>query len=202
MNQMIDQFAAIASAAPKTPDEFVRWVSEHPDLQDMRLKLELSHGEVEVSVVNTTFFHARIQMALTLFLGKHIDLRRFALLGADFGVRTPYGVRGPDLTIDRLGARAKDLLAYDPIMVVEVLSKTSVARDFHEKPDEYLEIAGLEAYLVLSQDDALLWIWQKGPTGWERTPEMISGLDKSVMLKPFGIEMPLAAIYGDIDFSA
>jgi Uma2 family endonuclease len=201
MNEMVDQFRAIADAAPKDPDAFVRWVSEHPYLEQMRLKLELSHGEVEVSTINTTFFHARVQTALTMFLGQNIDLKRFAILGADFGVRTPYGVRGPDLTVDRLGARAKDLLAHKPIIVVEVLSKTSVARDFHEKPEEYLEIDGLEIYLVLSQDDARLWIWQKGRDGWERLPQMVAGLDQSVELKPFGVTLPMAAIYGDLEFS-
>ncbi len=75
----------------------MRWVSEHPDLEQMRVKLELSHGEVEVSMINTTFYHAKMQTALTLFLGQHLDLKQYAILGADFGVRTPYGVRGQTL---------------------------------------------------------------------------------------------------------
>ncbi len=85
-------------------------------------------------------------------------------------------------------------------MVVEVLSKTSVARDFHDKPEEYLEIEGLEAYLVLSQDDARLWIWQRSADGFERTPVMLAGLDKSIEIRALGITLPLSAIYGDLDF--
>ncbi len=202
MNEMVDQFRAIANAAPKDPDAFVRWVSEHPDLEQMRVKLELSRGEVEVSMINTTYYHARIQSALMGFLLNKIDLKRFAILGADFGVRTPDGVRGPDLTVDRLGAQRTDLLAHDPIMVVEVLSKTSLARDFHEKPEEYFGISGLETYVVLSQDDARAWIWQRGEEGWPREAEMIAGLDKEIELKALGVKIPLQAIYGDLDLPA
>jgi Uma2 family endonuclease len=201
VNEAVDQLQAIAAAAPRDPDAFVRWMSEHPDLQDMRVRLESSHGEVEASIINTTFAHAKIQSALLGFFHGCLDKSRYELLGADFDVRTPHGVRGPDLTVDRKGGKRRDLLAYAPIMVVEVLSKTSVARDFHDKPEEYLEIEGLEAYLVLSQDDARLWIWQRGESGFARTPEMVAGLDQSIELNAFGVTLPLLAIYGDLDFA-
>jgi Uma2 family endonuclease len=201
MNEAVDQMKAIASAAPREPEAFVRWVSEHPDLERLRLKLELSHGEVDVSVINTTFYHARVQMALAGFLLQQLDKKRFAVLGADFGVRTPYGVRGPDLTVDRLGAKPQSLLAHKPILVAEVLSRTSLSRDFRDKPEEYFDIDGLEAYIVLAQDEPRIWLWQRGKEGWPKEALMVAGLDASFAIDALGVSVSLADVYGDLDFA-
>ncbi len=53
---------------------------------------------------------------------------------------------------------------------------------------------------MLSQDDARLWVWQRGAEGFERVPKMIAGLDQSVDLKALGLSLPLSAIYGDLEF--
>jgi Uma2 family endonuclease len=202
MNEMVDQFRAIADAAPKDPDAFVRWVSEHTDLERLRLKLELSHGKVDVSVINTTRFHSNVIFNLNVLLGRVLDRELYSVHGPDFAVRTPFGIRGPDITIDRAGGSGKDLIANDPIVLIEVASPSSLARDFHDKPDEYFAMSGVQAYLIFAQDDARVWIWQRSGEGWARQSEMVSGTDKEFVINALNITVALKDVYSDLDFSS
>jgi len=87
-----------------------------------------------------------------------------------------------------------------PVLISEVLSPSSVDTDMIEKPVEYGTIPSLEAYVVVSQDMALCWVWErKGETAaFPEKPLRIEGRDYAIALKARGIALPLSEIYRNI----
>ena len=87
-----------------------------------------------------------------------------------------------------------------PLLVVEVLSPSSVARDMNLKLAEYTSLPSLQCYIVASQDEAIVWVWQRDEdTGtFPALPQEISGLDGRIDVRGLGIDPPLAEIYRGI----
>ena len=83
------------------------------------------------------------------------------------------------------------------VLLVEVLSPSSVARDMNLKLAEYTSLPSLQCYVVASQDEAIVWVWQRDEdTGaFPALPQEISGLDGRIDVRSLGIDLPLAEIY-------
>lgn len=56
----------------------------------------------------------------------------------------------------------------NPILVIEVTSKSTEKKDRGVKLDDYLQIATLDEYLIVSHQRSELELWSKGPNGWTR----------------------------------
>ena len=56
-------------------------------------------------------------------------------------------------------------------------------------------LSTLVAYLVLSQDEAKVWVWIRGDSGFTAGSEVIVGGDGVIRIPPLSIELPLAEIY-------
>lgn len=83
--------------------------------------------------------------------------------------------------------------------MVEVLSPSSVARDFVEKCAEYQTFATLEAYIVASQDEAICWIWQRRDDGsFPDCPDEVAGREAMIELTASRISLPMAKIFRGI----
>jgi Uma2 family endonuclease len=71
-----------------------------------------------------------------------------------FGVHTgPSTLRSPDIVVDRAGGCGTDYAATKPVLLAEILSPSSASIDLGDKAAEYLQLPGLAAYIVLSQDE-------------------------------------------------
>ena len=66
----------------------------------------------------------------------------------------------------------------------------------HEKAADYMSLPSLQAYLVASQDEPIVWLWRRGPEGWPAAPEMIEGRNGAVEI--LGVKLELGAIYRGI----
>lgn len=178
----------VHSTAPTDPDAFLRW-NEGRDG-----KYELVNGKVVQDMIRVTRQHARVVQNLMVFLRSALDPARFEVFTVDFGIRTPFGVRYPDLVVDVAGGGAKDLAVIAPVFVCEVLSPSSIATDMVEKPEEYTAIESLQAYLVLSQDEPRGWLWSRGPRGWSK-PAMTEGFKQGIDVSALSVFIPLSPIY-------
>jgi Uma2 family endonuclease len=67
--------------------------------------------------------------------------------------------------VEPVGAEPEGLAKFQPALVVEVLSPASEERDLETKPEEYLALPTLQAYIVASQDEAACLVWMRGPDG-------------------------------------
>ncbi len=69
------------------------------------------------------------------------------------------------MLVEPLGPAGSGYVSVAPTFVAEVLSRSSLETDLHEKADEYTALASLRAYAVLAQDEPRLWLWVRD-AGW------------------------------------
>jgi Uma2 family endonuclease len=179
---------------PTTADEFLRWNEGREG------KREFVKGRVVELMINVTRNHADIATNLILLMRGQLDRREFSVGSADFAVRTPDGIRFPDVYVDRKSpeARGTDLAAVEPVILVEVLSPSSLARDFHDKWNDYRGISSLVHYLVISHEEARVWLTTRSGETWSAI-ESFAGLEEIVFFPGFGISLPLADIYDGVE---
>jgi len=56
----------------------------------------------------------------------------------------------------------------DPTLLVEVTSRTTEKKDRGVKLEDYLQIATLREYLIVSHERRELELWTRSPSGWTR----------------------------------
>ena len=174
---------------------FDRW------LLDQDRKYEWKEGRV-VQMTNVTRGHSRIVRNIARALEARLDIDAWAVVASDFGVEQVGSfVRFPDVLVEPIDAGDMAARRSDKaVLLFEVLSPSSIDTDMLEKPEEYATFATLEAYIVVSQDAAVCWIWQRDPaTGaFPGKPQKVAGRDQSIGLLARGISLPLAEIYRNI----
>jgi Uma2 family endonuclease len=176
--------------APAFPDSdaFLRWNEGREG------RREYVHGRVVEMMVGANKGHARRVRQLARAFEDRLDGTRYEVVTNDVGVRTPAGVRYPDILIDVTGGGDAELAATAPVVIVEVLSPSSLAIDLVEKADEYRALPSLLHYVVLSQNELRLWVWSRTDEGW-RGPEMVEGADGVLALERLGVSLPVRDIY-------
>ncbi|MBS3649747.1 Uma2 family endonuclease [Pseudaminobacter sp. 19-2017] len=157
----------IQSKLPTTPDEFLRWNEGREG------KREFVRGRVVEMMINVTRNHWRLASRLERRLADQLDDRLYDIGTSDFGVRTPDGVRFPDVMVVPFESDGKALVTSSPLFIAEVLSPSSMADDFGPKAQDYLRIASLRYYLVVSQDEYRVWLWERGADRQWLKPTMI-----------------------------
>lgn len=179
--------------APRDPDAFLRWGTTREG------RYELVGGRVFEMMVNVSRGHARVTGFATALLIQLLDRREHQVSSADFGVRTPKGIRYPDVLVDPVSPDRRELASANPILIVEVLSPSSLEVDFVQKRAEYTAIPSLQTYLILAQDEPRAWTWTRGPDGWPEEAEMVEGDEAQVTVPALGVTLPLAFMYLDGD---
>ncbi len=184
----------LQSKMPATPDEFLRWNEGREG------KREFVRGKVAEMMINVTRNHVEIATNLLFAIRRQLDRKQFSVGSADFGVRTPDGIRYPDVFVDRksAGSGGSDLTAIDPLLLAEVLSPSSYARDFVDKLDDYRGIKSLLYYLILSHEEPRVWLSARSGEGWMK-PIEIAGVDSDVDLGLLGVRLSLTEIYDGVE---
>jgi Uma2 family endonuclease len=83
----------------------------------------------------------------------------------------------------------------DPLLLAEVLSDSSVRRDRVDKRAAYSALQSLQAYLILSQQDIEVDVYQRD-NKWER--ERHEGLNSEIQLAAMGLRISLRNVYADV----
>ena len=179
--------------APSDPDAFLVWSSELPREYG---KVELSRGRVTKMQAGVTTGHSKVCTNIVRALLAELDPDLFDLSAAELGVRTPVGIRYPDIMVCPLAESLKALASTNPIFIAEVLSPSTEGNDFGPKADEYKGIATLQTYLICSQEQARVWLWARQPDGsWPAGPEQIGALDREIALGGLDLVLTLPKIY-------
>lgn len=88
----------------------------------------------------------------------------------------------------------------NPIMLVEVLSPSTEIDDRNDKLEEYLQIASLQEYLLISQDKAKIEQYVLKDGDW--VYHSVTGLDGKITLPSINCELSLEDVYLKIEFEA
>ena len=94
------------------------------------------------------------------------------------------------------GASLDTLL--NPTVIVEVLSPSTEAHDRGRKFDFYREIASLRAYVLVSQSEPRVGLFERENGMWRISAA--SGLGADLRIETLGITLALAELYLDVDF--
>jgi Uma2 family endonuclease len=85
-----------------------------------------------------------------------------------------------------------------PVVIAEVLSKSTRRIDEGEKKEAYLTIPTLGVYLLIEQDSPRIVVHRRKGRGFVQ--EVHQGMKAVIPLPEIGIELPLAEIYEDVEF--
>lgn len=168
-------------------------------------RFEFRNGVV-VCLSGGTVEHAAISANIVGHLLNRLAGSSCRAFGADLAVRVPAGppYRYPDASVvcgdvsyTVIDARhAVD----NPVLIVEVLSKSSASYDRGTKFEEYKSIATLCDYLLVEQErPAIVHRSKLDDGGW--VEREVSGLDASVRLPSLGIDLPLGEVYEGLTIS-
>jgi Uma2 family endonuclease len=173
--------------------EFLAWVRSREGRYEFA-------GSRVVMMTGGSRGHSLVVRRLAAMLENRLDAKRWAVFTSDFGVDLgPSTVRYPDVVVDVAGGRLNDLTATAPVLIAEVVSPSSARDDLGATADEYLRPPSLLAYLVLAQDEPWARLWVRGAKGFPPEPAEIRGFDGTVDIPALGIDLPVGAIYADIE---
>jgi len=171
---------------------FYDWLDQqdggHYELEDGKIvRVKVSKG------------HARIVSHFIKALGRLLDPTVWDVVAAEFALEVGVQVRFPDVVVEPAGDE-KALKCEAAKLLVEVLSPSSVGRDFNLKLAEYKTLETLDAYIIASQDEPICWLWRRGTDAADARafpdhPQEIHGRDKAIDVPALGISLPLAEIY-------
>lgn len=146
--------------------------------------------------------HATIPINLGGELRSALRGRGCRVLSSDMKVWAAGAYFYPDLSVVCGPSTHRDpgkTTITNPVAVVEVLSPGTEMKDRGEKFIRYQQIESLRSYLLVSQLEPRVELFERGENGhWDYTT--VIGLTKSVTLSSLGVTVALAEIYDQIDF--
>jgi len=94
-----------------------------------------------------------------------------------------------------------DYVIDDPVLVVEVLSKSTARIDRTEKLREYQYLPNLREYVIVSQHRVQVEVYRHQTAGEEWSKQVYSDLQSQVHFDSIGVRVNLADIYRRVRFS-
>jgi len=94
-----------------------------------------------------------------------------------------------------------DYVIDDPILIVEVLSKSTARIDRIEKLREYKNLPNLREYVIVSQFHVQVEVYSRQNTGEDWTKQSYNNLQSGIHFDSIGVKISLADIYRRVRFS-
>jgi Uma2 family endonuclease len=157
-------------------------------------------------MTGATANHIRIVSNVTTELNIQLRGRRCDVFPIDMKVCLPDSRKFfyPDVTVAcgelQYHDDRRDIIL-NPVLVVEVLSKSTEAFDRGAKFQAYRTIESLKEYLLVAQDSPLVEQYVKNEDGrWSLTEA--AGLEGSLALPSVECTLNLSAVYDKVDFNS
>jgi len=183
-------------ALPKswTQERFFAWAQA----QDVRYEFD---GLQPVAMTGGSVAHSRLIRNVNFALQSRLRGRLCEPLGPDAGIETiNKTVRYPDALVTSSKVDAAAYLVTGVVVVFEVVSRTSSRTDRIIKVREYAAVDSIRRYVILESTSIGLTVLERKGADDPWTTTVLTNEDILVMPE-IGIEIPLAEIYADIDFS-
>ena len=172
---------------PWTVLEFLDWERRQPGRHERV-------GGLVVARVGGTANHARIK-------GNLYSAIRSALSGlasCEVFVEGPKVIAGdnltyPDLVVTCAPVAGKDDVVPDPVIVIEVMSRSTADYDRSGKWLGYQQLATLDQYILVSQEEARIEAYLRREHSWDYG--VLTGLDGVLDLRAIKAVVPIAEIY-------
>ncbi len=180
-----------------TPEEYLALEVDAPE------KNEYYDGEI-FAMPGSTAAHCLIAANTSAALHGRLKARNCRTYSSDMKIGvTPQGpFFYPDVSAacGKPALHSSDHVLLNPVLVVEVLSKSTAAFDRGLKLKSYKQIASLQAVLLVSQDRHSVILHFRSGRGWKELS--ISGLDRVIDIPSPACVVALADIYDGVAMPA
>ena len=163
-------------------------------------KNEYIDGEV-YPMTGGTLNHGAIIMNTGFALMRRLSGKDCLVFGGNVRNRvSPTRYVYPDLSVvcDQPVTDERSMNLFNPVLVAEVTSPSTIDYDRGGKLRHYQNIESLQMVLVIDQFQALIEAHSRQAGGWHA--QQFSGLHAIVPLPALGCDLPLAEIYDGIQF--
>ena len=163
---------------------------------------EYFNGEI-FAMAGGTPRHSILCGSMIRCVGNAVNGNRCHVMDCNMRIRIPTGLQTyPDMSVVcgeiKLAPGRTDCMV-NPLLVVEVLSKSTESYDRGEKFTNYKTLPSLREYVLVSQTEPLIEVFRRGKTGrWTET--MCQGLDATIRFDSVGASINLVDVYRGIDF--
>ena len=173
-----------------TADEFLQWERE----QDLKWEFD---GFQPVAMTGGSLAHSAVCGNLITALNNRLRGMRCRPYGPDAKVQTLAGYRYPDAVMTCSKPRPGADIVAEPVVLFEVLSKSTARTDHVIKLMEYRALPSVQRYILLEQDQAIATIYTRTGHDWVVTQL----IDTDTLAMPeIDIEIPMSEFYADLEF--
>jgi Uma2 family endonuclease len=169
-----------------------------------RHKHEYSAGRIYM-MAGASNLHNSTVVSLTTALGSRLRGRRCQPFNSATKVRIRHRSETrfyyPDAIVVCDQNPPDDVFQDHPVVLAEVISRSTRRIDEGEKLEAYLTIPTLAKYLLIETASARVVAYERAADG-SFSAHIYEGLDSVIPLDEIGIELPLSELYERIDFSA
>ena len=168
-------------------------------------KHEFINGEI-IKMPNARYNHNLIAMNIAIDLSYQTENsdKNYQILGSDQKIYFPSLDEG--VYADALAVCEKplfwdndDLLLINPILVVEVLSKSTQKYDRSGKFDKYKTLESFKEYVMIRQNECYAEVWYRERPGlWHET--IVTDIEGKLPLQSLGVEISMERIYKNVFF--
>lgn len=164
------------------------------------VKHEFDNGQIR-AMSGGTFLHARLPIALVLQLGPQLEGKPCVVVSGDSRIRIkPAGlITYPDLSIMCTQEVMDDedpLAQTNPLVVIEVASKSSERYDRGKKRLAYQQLESLREYVIVSQREVAIDVYTRAADGTWPDP-VRSGPGERAKLQSIGCDIDVDKLYVD-----
>ena len=157
---------------PASYEEYLEW--------EEKCAFNISYFNNEITIMgNASYYHEKLVMIIGVVLSKILP-KTYSILGSNIKIHVPDPLSPDDFNADvsvvegepefiTLPSGKKSIgTILNPVLVVEVLSKSTMSVDFGDKLLAYKKIPTLQYALFISQYESFITVYErKGPHHWE-----------------------------------
>ena len=183
-----------------SPEAYLDWERE----QDS--KYEYENGKI-IAMTGGTIPHSQIPLNFASLLLANLRGKgcKITISDAKVSIRSKKYYY-PDVVVscDKRDRFSRDFLQY-PILIAEVLSPSTEARDRGVKQQNYMAIKTLQTYILITPERPIIEIYQRLDHTWEYQSIAIANTsfeqeDPLIYITSIDLQFPLSAIYENVDF--
>lgn len=174
--------------------EFLDWDT------DEDCKHEFIDGRI-VTMTGATFGHVTTCINLSTALNLHLLNTPCRVVMADFRLQgAGQNYYFPDVSVTCEPLTADHVAMRSPLLLIEVLSKSTRAKDRGVKRQEYLRIPSLREYVLVDCLKRRIDIHRRGPDGAWSLHQFIA--DAPLRLESVDLEIPSAFVFANVPIAA
>jgi Uma2 family endonuclease len=150
--------------------------------------------------------HNRIALNLAVWLDRHLAESECETFIENVKVRvSPTLFYYPDVIVTCAPRTADDedeYTAEHPVLLIEVLSKTTARTDRVEKMNQYQHITSLREYVIIAQERMRVEVYRHEQVGADWQSEVYTEPEAEVFFASVGAKIKVADIYRRVKFAA